>query len=57
MRVNDIEVEENTFNHEGYIAIMSDKDEVSLDKPIYLGWATLELSKLFIYDFWYVSRY
>jgi hypothetical protein len=43
----------NTLDHQGYIGVVSDKKKVELNKPIYLGWAILELSKLFIYEFWY----
>ncbi len=36
--------EPNVFDHTRYVGIVSDKNTVLLDKPI---WAILELSKLF----------
>ena len=38
---------------ENLIAIEMKKTKVKMNKPIYLGLSILEISKIFIYGFWY----
>lgn len=40
------------FN-ENLAAIHSQENKVNLNKPVYVGQALLDLSKLLMYDFWY----
>ena len=37
----------------GLVAIKMKKQNISLNRPIYVGFSVLELSKYIMYDFWY----
>ena len=41
------------FFTEHLIAIEMKKTEILMNKPVYLGLAILELSKILMYEFWY----
>ena len=38
---------------ENLLAIEMRKTEVKMNKPVYLGMSTLDISKTLIYEFWY----
>ena len=42
------------FFTENLLAIELRKTEILMNKPLYLGLSILQLSKILIYDFWYV---
>ena len=41
------------INHMKIVIVIHSKNEVLMDKPIYLGFAVLELSKLHLYETYY----
>ena len=42
------------FFTENLLATEMKKTEILMNKPVYLGLSILELSKILMYDFWYV---
>ena len=38
---------------ENLLAIEMKKTKVKMNKPVYLGWSILEISKTLMYEFWY----
>ena len=41
------------FFTENVLAIEMKKTEILTNKPVYLGFSILELSKILMYEFWY----
>ena len=51
-RRNYLVSEQNIFTAK-FISNWNKKTEVIMNKPVYLGLSTLELSKILLYEFWY----